>query len=977
MAKMVTNTNGRSITKRVISESSSEEDTPIAKRTKSDTKLQAGQKRKPSSTTQPEQDAPTSSALSSEDQGDVLGEARRRLKQTGEDQGMVDSSDMDDDDNQPIANSNYKPTIAPKRSIDESSASTTRTTNTEVPSIKTTTKLPKIKKHSQVAAQPTVKPEPLSSSDDDQPLVSRQPVDIKPSISTTKRRANNSKKEVEDSESEDSEPLCQTSVSKAKTKPKPSTKPSRVTKKSPASKVTVKKELTPSSTKPKRGKAVKKEEDQVKEEEGDEEDEQAMYTWWEEHKDDHGDTPKWKTLEHNGVLFPPDYEPLPSHVKMKYDGKPLDLPPESEEVAFFFGSMLNSDHVQKPTFCENFFMDWLQVLETYPPRDGTEVTEFSKCDFEPMFEYACSERDRKKAMTKEEKTKMKAEKEEQEKKFKTCILDGRVEKVGNFRVEPPSLFRGRGDHPKTGRLKKRVMAEEIHINCGADSKFPEPPPGHKWAEIVHNEKASWLAWWKENINGNTKYVFLAAGSSLASQSDLRKFEKARKLKFHIDDIRATYTREMKDRLMATRQRATAMYLIDKFAFRAGNEKDKDNEADTVGCCSLRCEHVTLEPPRTVTFDFLGKDSIRFFNKFEVDEAVFKNLMIFKRAKEPIDDIFDRLNTGLLNKYLVSLMPGLTAKVFRTYNASTTFEQELDRNMKQLPTNATEAEKLVAFNKANRQVAVLCNHQKAVSKNHGASMEKASDKIRIIKYRRKKVRLDLLAHQSQLDAQSRAFCQIDESDIDDEWMENYEESTEQKKRDNIQKKHTKLEEEAEKLKRSGGPVPETKTSSEGEEDELGDKKKKKKKTATQIATEKFYALTPEERENKLSDELASCEGHALKLRREREELTLLASSSTGKKTKNNKEVNQISQEAVDELFKKLKNIDKEIFVAKALLKDRDDGKETSLGTSKTNYIDPRLSFAWARKFDVKVNKIFAKTLQEKFTWAASTPADWQF
>ncbi|KAI9611858.1 hypothetical protein KEM48_004365 [Puccinia striiformis f. sp. tritici PST-130] len=612
MAKMVTNTNGRSITKRVISESSSEEDTPIAKRTKSDTKLQAGQKRKPSSTTQPEQDAPTSSALSSEDQGDVLGEARRRLKQTGEDQGMVDSSDMDDDDNQPIANSNYKPTIAPKRSIDESSASTTRTTNTEVPSIKTTTKLPKIKKHSQVAAQPTVKPEPLSSSDDDQPLVSRQPVDIKPSISTTKRRANNSKKEVEDSESEDSEPLCQTSVSKAKTKPKPSTKPSRVTKKSPASKVTVKKELTPSSTKPKRGESY-----------------------------DHGDTPKWKTLEHNGVLFPPDYEPLPSHVKMKYDGKPLDLPPESEEVAFFFG---------------------FYVLETYPPRDGTEVTEFSKCDFEPMFEYACSERDRKKAMTKEEKTKMKAEKEEQEKKFKTCILDGRVEKVGNFRVEPPSLFRGRGDHPKTGRLKKRVMAEEIHINCGADSKFPEPPPGHKWAG-----------------DRNTKYVFLAAGSSLASQSDLRKFEKARKLKFHIDDIRATYTREMKDRLMATRQRATAMYLIDKFAFRAGNEKDKDNEADTVGCCSLRCEHVTLEPPRTVTFDFLGKDSIRFFNKFEVDEA-----------------------TGLLNKYLVSLMPGLTAKVFRTYNASTTFEQELDRNMKQLPTNATEAEKLVAFNKANRQ-----------------------------------------------------------------------------------------------------------------------------------------------------------------------------------------------------------------------------------------------------------------------------------
>ena len=34
-----------------------------------------------------------------------------------------------------------------------------------------------------------------------------------------------------------------------------------------------------------------------------------------------------------------------------------------------------------------------------------------------------------------------------------AIVDGRKEKVGNFRIEPPGLFRGRGDHPKTGRLK--------------------------------------------------------------------------------------------------------------------------------------------------------------------------------------------------------------------------------------------------------------------------------------------------------------------------------------------------------------------------------------------------------------------------------------------------------------------------------------------------------------------------------------------
>jgi DNA topoisomerase-1 len=31
---------------------------------------------------------------------------------------------------------------------------------------------------------------------------------------------------------------------------------------------------------------------------------------------------------------------------------------------------------------------------------------------------------------------------------------------------------------------------------------------------------------------------------------------------------------------------------------------------------------------------------------------------------------------MLNKYLTSLMPGLTAKVFRTFNASTTLQEQL-------------------------------------------------------------------------------------------------------------------------------------------------------------------------------------------------------------------------------------------------------------------------------------------------------------
>jgi hypothetical protein len=46
---------------------------------------------------------------------------------------------------------------------------------------------------------------------------------------------------------------------------------------------------------------------------------------------------RWQTLVHHGVLFPPEYEP--HGVKLLYDGVPVDLTPEQEEVATFFAVM--------------------------------------------------------------------------------------------------------------------------------------------------------------------------------------------------------------------------------------------------------------------------------------------------------------------------------------------------------------------------------------------------------------------------------------------------------------------------------------------------------------------------------------------------------------------------------------------------------------------------------------------------------------
>lgn len=98
-----------------------------------------------------------------------------------------------------------------------------------------------------------------------------------------------------------------------------------------------------------------------------------------------------------------------------------------------------------------------------------------------------------------------------------------------------------------------------------------------------------------------------------------------------------------------------------FSFLPGNEKDED-QADTVGCCSLRVEHVELHKhlngkENVVVFDFLGKDSIRYYNEVEVEKRVFKNLELFKENKKKGDDLFDRLNTQVMNEHLKDLMEG--------------------------------------------------------------------------------------------------------------------------------------------------------------------------------------------------------------------------------------------------------------------------------------------------------------------------------
>jgi DNA topoisomerase-1 len=685
------------------------------------------------------------------------------------------------------------------------------------------------------------------SSDDDAPL------------STSRRKSNGVKRAPKD-ESDSDVPLTKKKVAtKAKATP---------------SKATPAKNGKAKAADTKKGKAAKKEESA----EAEDDDEESG--WWNAPKKE-DESIKWTTLEHNGVLFADDYVPLPKHVKLIYDGKKLNLPLDVEECAWYFGSMFNSKlNVDNPVFQKNFFTDFKEAIAAssgkVTDQDGNKVVlkDFSKFDWQPMCDYADQQAALRKNRTKEEKKAVKDEKDAREKPFQFCMWDGKKEKVGNFRVEPPSLFRGRGEHPKTGKIKKRVHPEQITINIGKGAPVPKPPYG-KWKAVVHDNKATWLASWQENINGAYKYVMLAAGSSVKGQADFAKFEKARELKKHIDKIRKDYTRDLSSGVMADRQRATAMYLIDKFALRAGNEKNAEEEAETVGCCSLKYEHVSLKEPNTVVFDFLGKDSIRFHDEFTVEKQVFKNLKIFKKSpKSEGDDIFDRLTTTQLNKHLKSYMDGLTAKVFRTYNASVTMSQTLQKLT--IKKDSTLQEKVKLYNDCNREVAILCNHKRTVGAGHEAQMEKLVDRIKGLRYQQWRNKMMMLDVDPKYKKKKGAEYFAIDSSIDEEWILQHQAFLVEEQRTKITKK---FEKDSEKLVAEG-----------------------KKKLPEKELKERLKA----------ADELAA---------------------KFKKENKSKKVEAEGRGPTVEKLEDAVKKIDERIKTLETQAADRDGNKEVALGTSK--------------------------------------------
>lgn len=435
---------------------------------------------------------------------------------------------------------------------------------------------------------------------------------------------------------------------------------------------------------------------------------------------------KWKTLQHNGILFPPAYEAR--GIKVRIRGEPVSLNLDQEEMVYQWAKKKDTPYAQDKVFQKNFTADFAKTLDS-----KFKKISYEDIDFSQAYKIVDREKDIKEMMTKEEKkaqaAKRKKIREELKAKYGIAKMDGKDVEVGNYMAEPPGIFIGRGEHPLRGKWKPRVTPKDVTLNM--DKQAKKSMKGD-WGNITSDQDSMWLASWMDYLTQKRKYVWLSDSSDIKQGRDKEKYEKAIKLEKEIEKIKKSMVRDMKD--PKKKNVATACYLIYRTAMRVGDEKDPD-EADTVGATTLRKEHIKITP-NAIEFDFLGKDSVRWQETIQAegdDKQFQENLRQLIEKKKPGDEIFHNIISRDVNRYFSGIVKGLTAKVFRTYQATTKVKEYLVNhdNLKDKSAN----EKLYHAKLANLEAAIMCNHKRTIPKTFEQSLQKKRDNLKKVEKNR--------------------------------------------------------------------------------------------------------------------------------------------------------------------------------------------------------------------------------------------------
>ena len=415
-----------------------------------------------------------------------------------------------------------------------------------------------------------------------------------------------------------------------------------------------------------------------------------------------------------------------------------------EEMMLAWARKLNTPYVKDSVFSKNFWHDFNQVISDadipYPSNTDwkkleniLEQEKQAKLNWNP--EQKKSDRIQRKALAEQNKL-----------RYGYAIVDGVKTEIANYRAEPAGIFMGRGAHPKRGSWKAAVSAEEVTLNLSPDAPMPAGFVNRVW-----EPSKCYVAKWRDKFSGKIKYIFFADSSTIRQSGDIEKYNKAVELLKNFDKVSTLIESNLTSKDKHRRQIATCCWLIENLGLRVGDESNLD-EAETIGSTTLKKEHLSFSKDgRTLTLDFLGKDSVHYQNSINVTAQIKTNLKEF--CANPDGKLFGDINSTDVNNFLSEAMPKLTAKVFRTALGTSLLQSFLNKHTPKDMSGIAEYVKVLTAKYANLEAAKFLNHRRALPKNFEQSLKKKEARLHGLLAEKKYEQADKL--KAEIDFQAKA------------------------------------------------------------------------------------------------------------------------------------------------------------------------------------------------------------------------------
>ncbi|HIJ07775.1 TPA: DNA topoisomerase I, partial [Candidatus Bathyarchaeota archaeon] len=153
-----------------------------------------------------------------------------------------------------------------------------------------------------------------------------------------------------------------------------------------------------------------------------------------------------------------------------------------------------------------------------------------------------------------------------------------------------------------------------------------------------------------------------------------------------------------------------------------------DEADTVGAITLRPEHIKIQGD-IIHFDFLGKDSVRWEKQVQAPPSVVRNIQKYA-AESNEKHLFEGIDSKKVSRFLSEKMPGLTAKVFRTWRCTKTLKEQLEKS--RVKKEDPDYRKTHAAKMANLKVAEVANHKRKIPAKFDERLAKKENRLKGLK-----------------------------------------------------------------------------------------------------------------------------------------------------------------------------------------------------------------------------------------------------